>query len=43
MASDTQWYVAVNGQQEGPMSADEVAGRVSAMRRPASGVLVMGG
>ena len=32
MASDAQWYVAVNGQQEGPMSAEEVAGRVRAGR-----------
>ena len=32
MANDSQWYVAVNGQQEGPISAEEVAGRVRAGR-----------
>ena len=28
MANDTQWYVAVNGQQEGPMSAEEAVERM---------------
>lgn len=32
MANDTQWYVAVSGQQEGPMSAEEVMGRVRSGR-----------
>ena len=32
MANDMQWYVAVSGQQEGPMSAEEVVARVRAGR-----------
>jgi uncharacterized protein (TIGR00266 family) len=32
MTTDAQWYVAVGGKQEGPMSAAEVVGRVRAGR-----------
>ena len=28
MSDDTQWHIAQNGQQEGPMTADDVLGRI---------------